>query len=82
MQLCVLSIRFWTCAIDNCLIKSLFCLAFFFAISLDQQANFPMLSVQILPFLHCSALLTSLSHSLRGHPVLRRHSNFLLSDTN
>ena len=58
---------------------------FFFAIlaiSLDQQANFPVLSVQIIPFLHCSALLTSLSHSLRGHLVLRRHSNFLLRDTN
>ena len=87
IQLSVLSIRFWTCACDNCLKKSLSCLAFFFffailAISLDQQANFPVLSVQIIPFLHCSALLTSLSHSLRGHLVLRRHSNFLLRDTN
>ena len=49
--------------------------------SLDQQASFPVLSVQILLFLQCSTLLTSLSHSLRGHTVLRRHSNLLLSDT-
>ena len=40
-------------------------------LSLDQQASFSVLSVQILLFLHCSALLTSLSHSLRGHACVK-----------
>ena len=68
------SIRFWTCACDNCFKKLLLCIGFFFAIfamSLDQQASFSVLSVQILLFLHCSALLTSLSHSLRGQPCVK-----------
>lgn len=68
------SIRFWTCACDNCFKKLLFCIGFFFAIfamSLDQQVSFSVLSVQILLFLHCSALLTSLSHSLRGQPCVK-----------
>ena len=73
------SMRFWTCACDNCFKKLLFCIGFFFAIfamSLDQQASFSVLSVQILLFLHCSALLTV------DTPLLRRHLQLLLSDNN